>query len=65
MIYGLALVLFAAGFARYGEGFAIGAALGLVVGAAFWMRVGQYRRGYAHARGIRRSHWTAIGGGHR
>lgn len=62
---GIALLLFAAGFAHYGEGFAPGAAFGMLVGAVFWMRVGQYRRGYAHARGIRRSHWHAIGGGHR
>lgn len=63
MIYAVALLLmFAAGFARYGAGFAYGVGLGLLVGANVWMRVGQYRRGYAHARGIRRSHWDAIGG---
>lgn len=28
-------------------------------------RAGQYARGYAHARGIRKSHFAAIRGGHR
>lgn len=65
MIFGLALVLFAAGFARYGDGFAYGVALGSFVGAAFWMRVGQNRRGSAHAFGIWKSHRAAIRGGHR
>lgn len=59
---GLLLLLFAAGFARYGEGFAIGVALGAVAGAAFWMRVGQYRRGAGHARSIWHSHQAAIRG---
>lgn len=65
MILGLLLLLFAAGFARYGEGFAVGVGLGLVVGAAFWMRVGMHRRGFGHARGIYKSHREAIRGGHR
>lgn len=60
MILGLLLLLFAAGFARYGEGFAVGAALGVLVGATFWMKVGQYRRGAGHARSIWRSHQAAI-----
>jgi hypothetical protein len=50
MIYALALLLVAAGVARYGEGFAVGVAGGMLVGAAFWMRLGQHRRGYAHGR---------------
>ena len=65
MIFGLLLLLFAAGFARYGEGFAVGVALGMLVGSAFWMRVGQNRRGTAHAYGIWKSHRAAIRGGHR
>ena len=62
---GLAVLLFAAGFARYGEGFAPGVALGSLIGAAFWMRVGQHRRGAAHARKIWHSHRADIRGAHR
>lgn len=58
----LALLVFAAGFARYGEGFALGVGLGVAVAAGAAFRAGQYARGYGHARGIRRSHWQAIGG---
>ena len=39
--------------------------LGFLVGGRVWFRAGQYSRGYAHARGIRKSHFTAIRGGHR
>ena len=41
--------------------FLAGAAAGMLVG----FRAGQYARGFAHSRGIWRSHKAAIRGGHR
>lgn len=46
------------GYLIVGPGFLVGVA----VGALTAFRAGQYARGYAHARGIRRSHFAAISG---
>lgn len=39
--------------------------LGLAAGAFLSFRLGQYHRGFTHARGIWHSHKSAIRGGHR
>lgn len=54
----LLALLFAVAVLAWGWPVVIGGAL--VAAAAF--RAGQYHRGYAHARGIRRSHWAQIQG---
>lgn len=52
----------AVGYLVVGPGFLVGVA----IGAATSFKLGQYHRGYMHARGIRRSHFDAISGrGHR